>query len=95
VEKKTGTSYLWFGLFGAFFCATIVSWLGPNIIAWYYDPGSKVVFSCGPAVKEALSRLRWVQLGALVVGLLGGLFVRFAFRRTQPASVEAGPTRLS
>ncbi len=87
VQNKNTMSYVWFALFGGFFAASIVSWVAPGAIAWYFKPPAQVEFSCEAPIRWALEKLRLTQFVGLGVGLLGGFFIRFAFRKRkdQPA----------
>ena len=95
MEKKTGMSYLWFALFGGFFCATLVTWLAPQVIAWYFKPPAQVEFSCEAPIRWALEKLRLAQFVGLGAGIALGLFIRFAFRKNRTVvQATPGPTSL-
>ncbi len=81
MENKKTSSYVWFGLFGGLLCASLVTWIAPGVIAWYFKPPAQVEFTCEAPIRWALERLRLTQLIALPVGIAAGLIVRFAFMR--------------
>ncbi len=85
MENKKNSSYFWFALFGGLLCASLVTWIAPGVIAWYFKPPAQVEFTCEAPIRWALERLRSAQIIATGVGLVGGLLIRFAIRKRATA----------
>ena len=63
--------------------AVVSSYLGPKIIAWYFDPPVDIGINCRSAVEWSMNRLKRVQLGGLIMGLLLGGTVMVWFTGTK------------
>lgn len=51
------------------------SWLGPKVIAWYFDPPVNIGVNCREAVEWAMAKLELVILLSIGVGTLLGAVV--------------------
>jgi hypothetical protein len=75
-------------LYGTAFCALLgallSSYIGPKVIAWYFDPPVNIGVNCRSAVEWSMARLQLTQLCGLVVGLIIGLAI--TIHRTRPKS---------
>jgi hypothetical protein len=77
-RKKILHGTAFFALLGAL----LSSYLGPKVIAWYFDPPVNIGVNCRSAVEWSMSRLQATQFVGLVVGLVAGL--TFMVLRTRP-----------
>lgn len=71
------------------------SFVGPQLISWWYEPPSKDAFSCAGSVRDALQKFVVMQLvsalvGAVVLGVVLLLGRRWWASRT-PAAPPPAP----
>lgn len=76
------TSMMSVGLIGVL----AISWVGPHVIAWWFDPPVSAGINCKPAAEWAMDRLLAAQVLGLVVGLLLGSVA--AYYMTKKSSSE-------
>jgi hypothetical protein len=55
--------FLWFFLSGALLGTILSNWLGPRMVAWYFDPPVNIGVNCREATEWAMSRLQVIQFG--------------------------------
>jgi hypothetical protein len=55
--------------------------LGPAVIAWWYEPPVKEMYSCATSVRAAVQQFVIAQLVCATVGATGTLIVVFLARR--------------
>ena len=86
--KRTAIS----ALVAALVFGLLSTWLGPKMIAYYYDPPVPTPMNCTPAVTWAMQKLVMTQLvgtiGGAVIGLVIGILLA---RRAHPAVPPAAP----
>lgn len=81
----------------ALLCGILASWLGPQLIAYWYAPpvpsGAASAFNCTDAVTWAMHKLVWTQVIGVVVGGVLGLVIGALLgrRRTPPPAAAAPP----
>jgi hypothetical protein len=75
----------------------LASWLGPKMIAYWYEPpvptGGGSVFHCGDAVRWAMSRLVWTQVIGSAIGAVIGLVIGLLVGRSKPPPAPAAAPR--
>lgn len=68
--------------FFALLGALLSSYVGPKVIAWYFDPPVNIGVNCRSAVEWSMSRLQSTQVCGLGIGCVVGL--AFMIHRTRP-----------
>ena len=75
VTESKSSKFKIFALFGALVGTLLSSWLGPRVIAWWFEPPVYNGVNCRPATEWAMGRLLWVQIIGLGLGLVLGLLL--------------------
>jgi hypothetical protein len=61
------------------------TWLGPKMIAYWYNPPVPTAFNCTDAINWAMHRLILTQLGGTAIGLVVGAILGVLMRNKKPA----------
>lgn len=69
-------------ILGALVGTLLSSWLGPKLIAWYFNPPVSFGVTCTEPVKWAMARLQTTQLVGTLVGGVLGIILYYVFRKT-------------
>ncbi|NBX92073.1 MAG: hypothetical protein EB078_05390 [Proteobacteria bacterium] len=75
----------WWSLSGAVVCVTLITWLGPTLISWWFTPPVDTLFNCKGPIEWSLRRFQWAQFAGLMLGAVAGAIVRLAFKRHSPS----------
>jgi len=73
---------IWWSITGAVICVTLITWLGPTLISWWFTPPVDTLFNCQKPIEWSLRRFQWAQLAGLILGAVLGLVTSFAFKRS-------------
>ena len=76
-RKKILHGTVFFALVGAL----LSSYVGPKVIAWYFDPPVNIGVNCRSAVEWSMTRLQVTQFCGLCVGLVVGLVITISYTR--------------
>lgn len=80
--------YLWIFIIGGAIGSALMSWFGPPLITWWYNPPAEFGISCTPTVEWAMSKLKNFQLLGLILGGGLGMVIYFAVsgkkKKTEP-----------
>jgi hypothetical protein len=83
--KRTATTTL--------VCALVfglaATWLGPKMIAYWYNPPVPTAFACTDSIAWAMHRLIWTQLIGTAIGLFVGLILGILMRSKKPPEAPA------
>lgn len=71
---------IWWAVSGAVVTVTLITWLGPTLISWWFTPPVDTLFNCKGPIEWSLKRFQMAQLAGLILGLLLGLFASFAIK---------------
>jgi hypothetical protein len=55
--------------------ALLSTYVGPKVIAWYFDPPVDIGVNCRPAVEWSMSKLQMTQFFGLLIGFALGLAI--------------------
>lgn len=83
-SRKIIYGTLIFALLGAL----LSSYVGPKIIAWYFDPPVNIGVNCRSAVEWSMSKLQITQFWGLVGGLIVGVVFMSLVTRTKGTKPE-------
>jgi len=72
-------------LLGLVLGVVLATWLGPKILLWWFEPPADIGINYRPAIEWAMSRLVWIQIGGVSAGLILGLIVGLALKRSPQA----------
>lgn len=85
MNRKT---LFWGFLLGAAIGQSLVVWLAPKYLVWYFAPPAPMGFDCTVPISWALSRMQSALVVGLimgaVVGLIGAYFVSNRFNKSEP-----------
>lgn len=59
--------------------ALLSSYIGPKIIAWYFDPPVNIGVNCRQAVEWSMAKLQVTQFFGLLAGIVIGLVAMIFF----------------
>jgi hypothetical protein len=71
----------WSILAGATVGQSLVVWLGPKYLVWYFTPPAPTGFDCSAPITWALSRMQSALLYGLVIGAIAGVVTAWLLRR--------------
>lgn len=86
---KQWTSVFWYIVISALAFGGLVSWLAPQVIAWYFDPPVNIGLNCRAATEWSMKKLQTAQAVGLVSGGVFGLVFWLTLRAKQRRKVEA------
>jgi hypothetical protein len=66
---------------GALIGTILTTWIGPRVIAWYFDPPTSIGVSCKSATEWAMNSMRWTQIWGLLLGTVAGGIVALFFKK--------------
>jgi hypothetical protein len=71
-----------YALIGMTLGIALASWLGPKVLLWWFEPPADIGINYRPAIEWAMNRLLWIQIGGVSLGLILGVMVGLAIRRS-------------
>jgi hypothetical protein len=63
----------------------LATWLGPKVLLWWFEPPADIGINYRPAIEWAMNRLVWIQIVGSAAGLILGLMLGLAIRRSPKA----------
>jgi hypothetical protein len=76
----------WSLIIGAALGESLVVWLAPKYLIWYFTPPAPTGFDCKAPIDWALTRLQSALIWGVGIGALMGPLTLWAFRRKSPKS---------
>lgn len=61
----------------------LTSWLAPQAIGWYFDPPVNIGINCRAAVEWAMTRLVYIQVMSILIGVVVGSLISFRMDKTK------------
>lgn len=67
----------------------LTTWLAPKTITWWFQPPVPTPVSCNEAVLWGTNKLVEAQFTSVLIGLVAGAVLAFAFRKKGPPAAAA------